>query len=506
MANTPFIPPLPHLVSQGNTPAAPNPPVIPDPPVEPGNLGWGGRPQHGGGFPGHYPSSPYTGPGFIPPTYPTPHNPNANLPPIRPGPAEYSGYPGMQAPPPHMQGPWSAPVQPTPGWGPMRPPQGYYQQPPHNPYQSFATPYPQQPQSAWPGAPPHGYGGGAPAGWGNPVNPGPPPQMHYTPAPQPTPGFPGPFLNFDAWNMPQGGPPPQWPNQQPAGPAGRGELPEYLHVGRSNARVGDRVDKFMAGSSYGIVLDAFETVLLGATTEVNPLLEPLPEEGDRPHLRWNMLFRSNDCTRSTDESHISWSKGRDEPATFPRILTMNIISESFPWSIEVKAGNAAVGVTCGEVIEALATNFYHLAKGADYESLDSRKKAEVAAVYRQNRSREPGVPGGILKDGMRRLDFLGKDIIYGGIFRDDQKVFKLLGTVPPCTFILKCLKQYALLPQEAHEYEEKKKAMEERELEEARRRAEDLRHRDIAEARQRQHRATVEDDFGSEDSDDGSPD
>ncbi|KAG6854179.1 hypothetical protein C0991_009831 [Blastosporella zonata] len=206
---------------------------------------------------------------------------------------------------------------------------------------------------------------------------------------QHTPGGFG-MLNFDPWNAP----PPAWAQatgQPPAVPQPRNDLPEYLHK-RSDANVADRVDPFMAGPGYGTSLEPFEVALLGLRPRVNPLLEPLPADinSDRPHLKWNMLFKSNDCSRSTDDPYVSWSKGRDEPATFPRVTKMSIISETVPWTVEVKASNEAIGVTCGEVIEALAENFYLLSTGPEYERLDLKGKNAVFAAYNRNRSRDPG--------------------------------------------------------------------------------------------------------------------
>lgn len=185
-----------------------------------------------------------------------------------------------------------------------------------------------------------------------------------------------------------------------------------------------------------------------------------------------MLFRSNDCHLSTDQSHVSWSKGRDAPATFPRFTKITIVSETFPWTVPIEASDPAVGVTCGDVIDQLGNHFHRLTSKEDYDMLDKKRQVIISQVYRQNRSREPGVPGGTLGEGVRRLDFLEKNIIFGGIYRDDQRVFNLLGTRPSCHYVLKCSKQYALTAQEAQEHEDRQRKFEEgrRKKEEAARR------------------------------------
>ncbi|KAG5723833.1 hypothetical protein E4T56_gene9874 [Termitomyces sp. T112] len=470
---SPFIPPLPGFYASPRQPAQP---VIPENPAEPAaNLGWGGQAQHPGAFP-ILPSSPYT-PGFQPHLGATPNNNTGRLPPTVT--QEFVGYPG--APPAiHLAPPtpYPAPGQPWPG---MPRQQGQpFLQPPNTggPFPGYGNPYPPH-HGAWPQQPPNPYGAyyGGP-GWGMPMNTL---AALATPGVAPTPGY-GAFLNFDpAWNFPPGTIPARGVQ---TGQLPQNELPERVHVGRSSARVGDRVDQFMAGTGYGPVLDPFEAKILGVHPKVNPLLEPLADTApDRPHLKWNMLFRSNDCTLSTDESHVSWSKGRDEPATFPRVTKMTIVSETFPWSVPIEATNPAIGVTCGEIIDQLSVHFYRLTSKQDFEVLDQKRQADIAQVYRHNRSREPGVPGGTLKEGIRRLDYLGKDIIFGGIYCNDQLVFRLMGTIPPCHYVLKCLKQYALTAQEAKEHEERRRELEEKEREENKR---------------ARRQATVEDDRDSE--------
>ncbi|KAG6902669.1 hypothetical protein C0995_013361 [Termitomyces sp. Mi166 len=473
---SPFIPPI---VMPGVSPGSlAQQPVIPEPPMEPAaNLGWGGRAQHSGGFP-IFPSSPFVAPGFQPPNLSA--TPNANpgrLPPTIN--TEFIGYPGgvPSVMPPGPSTPWTAPVQPWPG---MRPQGQPFLQPPNTggPFPGYGTPYSPH-YGAWPPNYPNPYGpyqGGPSPGWGIPV---------HTPGAVPTPMSFG-LVNFDpGWNPP---PAPVWPGQ--AGPFQRNEIPEHLHIGRSSARVGDRVDSFMAGTGYGPVLNPFDAHVLGVQTKVNPLLEPLTDTAsDRPHLKWNMLFRSNDCHLSTDASHVSWSKGRDAPATFPRLTKISVVSETFPWIVPIEATDPAIGVTCGDVIDQLSVHFYRLASKQDYEVLDQKQQADVAQVYRHNRSREPGVPGGTLKDGIRRLDYLGRDIIFGGIYHDDRLVFKLLGTTLPCHYVLKCSKQYALTAQEAREHEAKQRELEEKEREENRRREEE----------QRRRQPTVEDGLDSDD-------
>ncbi|RDB19462.1 hypothetical protein Hypma_013683 [Hypsizygus marmoreus] len=420
---TPFIPPL--NTPQGS-PHPPHPPVIPSPGGTTIVPPWGQAAVHSSSYPA-YPTTPYTTPGYIP-----------NLPPVTPGgphysqavlstpqpqvlpngfSADYTGYPNLGPPRPSpMAGPSLSLHPPAPMYGPTSaPPGGGWGGPPRGPYPPFGPPPPQQPpHSAFPG-----YGAYTPHSgqWG------PPPQL----PPHMTPGY-GMPMNLDPWGPPP--PAPTWVQQaqaqaQPQAmysqpPAPHMNLPQHLMGGRTSGYVGDRVDPFTAGPSYGPVLEPFLVRVVGAHLKVNPLIEPLPESGDRPHLKWNMLFQSNHCQRSTDPGHVSWANGRDEPATFPRVTAVNIVSQTVPWVMRLQARDPNVGLTCGELIDGLSDEFQKLTSQADYEALSTTRRREVGEAYRHNRSRSIGTPGGRLGEGLRRLDFLGRDSVFGGIVNDER--------------------------------------------------------------------------------------
>lgn len=191
---------------------------------------------------------------------------------------------------------------------------------------------------------------------------------------------------------------------------------------------------------------------MGTNVRLNPLITPLPEDGsDQVHLSWNMLFPTSTVQRSTDPSHISWSKGRDAPATFPRISSLRIVSDTIPWVLSVKAKDNSIGVTCGEVIDSIGYQLGKFSDKNDYDRLASSLRPEVASAYRRNRSREPGVPGGQLGQGMKRLDFLRQDTMFAGIESNDRVVKRVCGDVLPCVFVLKCSKVLPMTKQEVED-------------------------------------------------------
>ena len=210
----------------------------------------------------------------------------------------------------------------------------------------------------------------------------------------------------------------------------------------------------------GPVLTPFLVGVVHAEIKLNPLITPLPEDGsDKPHLRWNMLYTSNYCQRSDDKPHVSWSKGREAPATFPRVTSMRIITELMPWTVEVNAQNSAIGVTCGEVIDSISDCLYRIASASDYNALPDPRKRAVSESYHHNRSVAADVPGGRLKHGMMRLDFLCKFSMYGGIELDNQFVKKTTGAALPCVVVLRCLKRPVLTDSEARQHRERTKSL-----------------------------------------------
>ena len=185
----------------------------------------------------------------------------------------------------------------------------------------------------------------------------------------------------------------------------------------------------------GDVLDPFLIRVVRADVMLNPLISP---RSDRVHLNWNMLFPTSTVQSSTDPSHISWSKGRDAPATFPRISSLRLVSDTIPWVLNVEAKDIGIGVTCGEVIDSIGQQLLKCIDEHDYERLTLSLRQEVDNAYRRNRSREPGVPGDQLGQEMKRLDFLKQDTMFAGIEVNDRVVKRVCGDFFPCVFVLKC--------------------------------------------------------------------
>ncbi|EJF62752.1 hypothetical protein BD309DRAFT_868466 [Dichomitus squalens] len=220
--------------------------------------------------------------------------------------------------------------------------------------------------------------------------------------------------------------------------------------------------KFAEGDDYGPVLSTMLVHRMKAKIEVNPLILPPNDALDRDYLKWNMLFPTGNCQRSSDRPGRSWYNGRNAPATWPRVKSLRLISRAFPWSIDVPATSPEVGVTCGDVIEAVHTSMYTRLSQQQYDNASRQQRRLLSESFYHNRSTAHGVPGGRLQQTLLRCDWLGQDTMFGGIVDDERFVRDVCGDHLPCTFELKCVRRYPMTEAEIREQEAREREEEER--------------------------------------------
>ncbi|XP_006458644.1 hypothetical protein AGABI2DRAFT_217401 [Agaricus bisporus var. bisporus H97] len=456
--NTPFIPPLLAPSPGGNSPA----PVIPPDPTRPqpasGPTAPAMQPQywspHGPSFPGALPQqqhpAAYYGGGvgtpyqpFIPPqAYSASLGGQTPLPPLGSGglAADYTGLP-THIPPSPMGQPqqfappaaWhgghanTVPLHHAPGMQQIPPPSPWYPGTQH-PGVRLNVP------GGFAGTPLAGGDPFAGGGWPSPAgfNPGFISNVQH-------PGMGGNFYDMGAAAAAAATPAGGWGMFAGAQPAQPAQPPPPERIAKD---AGNQLSKWGSGPHYGPVLSPFQLKSVDATLEINPLLLPVSEDGgDQVHLKWNMLMPPSLVQRSDDGPHISWSKGRNEPASFPRINQLRITSEHFPWLMEVRAQDQDTGVTCGEVIDTIARNMDKLTSASDYNSLPKQKQAQVNRAYRHNRSRSADVPGGRLGEGLKRMDFLCDLTAFGGLVADESTVNRTCNVALPGYVVLSCRKE-----------------------------------------------------------------
>jgi hypothetical protein len=193
----------------------------------------------------------------------------------------------------------------------------------------------------------------------------------------------------------------------------------------------------------GPVLSPRHVQALGARLKVNPLLKAVEDtdKDDQKYLVWNMLFSSGDCHLSSDAIHRSWSAGRDEPATFPRVTTIRIISTGFPWEVPVTASRPSAGVTCGDLIDQLCGFLHVRLRKDDYATAGADHQRMLKNIYHYNRSRADGVPGGRLGEGLKRIDWLNTATMFGGARVNDRFAVQTDGLALPCTLEVLCVER-----------------------------------------------------------------
>ena len=134
-----------------------------------------------------------------------------------------------------------------------------------------------------------------------------------------------------------------------------------------------------------------------------------------------MLFSSSYARNSTEAEYLSWTSGRSAPATFPRLTSLKLISRTFAWVIEVHAKNVDIGVTCGEVIDQLSDFLQGYTGKTEWNALSDHDKNRVQQSYWHNRSPSHDVPGGRLGQGMRRVDWLCRNSMFGGLVGEEER-------------------------------------------------------------------------------------
>ena len=142
---------------------------------------------------------------------------------------------------------------------------------------------------------------------------------------------------------------------------------------------------------------------------------------------------------------MSWADGREDPATFPRVTSLRIMSRSFPWIVDIQAVDPSIGVTCADVIDQLSTFLLGAQQQSDFESEPLTKQRLISKTYYENRSAADGVPGGRMGRAMCRVDWLGRETMFDGLERDTEFVRHRISLNSKrdiaCMWVLRCGKR-----------------------------------------------------------------
>ncbi|VDB84544.1 unnamed protein product [Peniophora sp. CBMAI 1063] len=156
---------------------------------------------------------------------------------------------------------------------------------------------------------------------------------------------------------------------------------------------------------------------LDVALEVNPILAfgHRSDDTDDKYLIWNLLTPSSEAHMSTHPTR-RWFEERIEPATFPPVTHLYVLSSSFPWAIFVSASTLEFGVSCGDVIGALSGVLQSALPPSMWGEKGQPQRRALKRAYRANRSNEVGSLGHKLGEGMRFADMLGSAVMFNGLY------------------------------------------------------------------------------------------
>jgi hypothetical protein len=187
------------------------------------------------------------------------------------------------------------------------------------------------------------------------------------------------------------------------------------------------------------VLNPFIASIVHPEFLMNPmLLFPPPEKKNSTAMIWNMLYPGSYARLPNDPSGESWFEKRIEPATFPRMSSIRIISRVFPWTIEVNAEANGIAVTCRDVVDQLHKYLCVLLGPIEMDDVTPEHRKAMSAAFRANRSQD--IPAEVFRDsiGMRRIDWLCKNTMFEGLEEDKVYIEERLLVFVPGTFVLRC--------------------------------------------------------------------
>ncbi|KAK0226519.1 hypothetical protein IW262DRAFT_1480592 [Armillaria fumosa] len=169
--------------------------------------------------------------------------------------------------------------------------------------------------------------------------------------------------------------------------------------------------KWAIGVGYGPVLEPRIISILKILPVLNPvLLSPL-SEGD--HIVWNMISHPSTAKRVRDGFEQPFDAFRYEPASFPRLTILNVISPSFPWIINLRSGDSNVGVTVGDVLLGIFFYLQVALKSVELDRISPQYRASITetSIARKQLIQEESF-------GLQLIDWMLGRTQFSGLERD----------------------------------------------------------------------------------------
>ncbi|KAK0241117.1 hypothetical protein EDD85DRAFT_389875 [Armillaria nabsnona] len=190
--------------------------------------------------------------------------------------------------------------------------------------------------------------------------------------------------------------------------------------------------KWAVGVGYGPVLEPRIISSLKILPVLNPvLLAPSP---DSDHIVWNMICHPSTAKLLRDGVEEPFDSFRYEPASSPRLTTLNVISPSFPWIIDLRPRDSNVGVTIGDVLSEL---FFYLQVALKPVELDRTSPEYRASIVETSVARKELVPEESF--GLQLIDWTLGKTQFLRLERDDKYMTERLMPTSPDLYVVRTM-------------------------------------------------------------------
>ncbi|KAK0239290.1 hypothetical protein EDD85DRAFT_829750 [Armillaria nabsnona] len=195
-------------------------------------------------------------------------------------------------------------------------------------------------------------------------------------------------------------------------------------------------DKWTVGLGYGPILDVESVAKLRLHPMLHPILRSTSSNDD--HIVWNMIYPPETAIRARKDVQEPYDAFRFEPATFPRVARLNIVSRCHPWEFIVRSYDDSAGVTIGDVLRTL---FMYLSVGLneiDLQAASAEHKQAITAAHDARTRVLP--PDKELNWNITILDWIGQETHFAGFIHDIEYLEGRFHDIPSNLHIILCSK------------------------------------------------------------------
>jgi len=195
------------------------------------------------------------------------------------------------------------------------------------------------------------------------------------------------------------------------------------------------IGKWAPGASYGPVLSQTDLYLLNTELEINPILDKGPNQ-----LQFHLVTGFATSVQRPADADGS-IKGKDEPATLPRVSRLIVISRLSPWCTII---TRETGVTIADVCSTIFKDYTeHDITEIEFNQLNPRSQDQLkrSAAANLQASQPQTQPWGYYTpaaqpERLRRVDWLRERVYFEGLSRDDNYARHRLGYRASNVFIM----------------------------------------------------------------------